>query len=80
MQYIIDKKDATKFNAIKNYVELQSEKLRGITVCQFRIIESCVVDLLESKTTSTIDNKVSEIFGKYKFTVTVEGIGWRITV
>lgn len=80
MQYLINKKDEQKFNAIKNYIEAQSQNLKGITANQFGTIMSCIIDLLEFNKTSTIDTKIMEVFKKYEFNISESGIGWEITV
>lgn len=54
-------------------------KRHKLTPCEVWEIKLIFNDIAKGQTTTTICGNIATLFKKYRFTVTPEGIGWRIS-
>lgn len=78
-----NKKESNTLLKAKNALEEMFDgklKKYHVTLYSAHEIASCYNEIVKNRKASTISQEVKDFFEKRKFTIVVEGIGWKISL
>lgn len=78
-----NKKESSILLKAKNALEEMFDgklKKYHVTPYSAREIARCYIEIVQNRKTSTISQEVKNFFEKRKFNISVDGIGWKISL